>query len=148
MKEREECVIALENNLRLVRKCVGWTAQELAKKTGIARQTISSIENKTARLTKTQYIAIKSVIMEEIANHKDETEMAAVIFDAFVERPNEYSDEARKELLEKAEIFSEAVLNDKKNRKNISKTWVKIVGPVLGAVALSLTTIAITLKKK
>lgn len=148
MKEREECVIALENHLRLIRKCVGWTAQELAKKTGVARQTISSIENKTARMTKTQYIAIKAVIMEEIVSHKDETEMAAVIFDAFVERPNEYSDEARKELLEKAEIFSEAVLNDKKNRKNISKTWVKIVFPVLGAVALTLTTIAIVSKKK
>ena len=49
----------LQENFSLIRRAVGWTAQEFADKIGVSKMTISNIETGRYPLTKLQYIATK-----------------------------------------------------------------------------------------
>ena len=60
----------LQDNLSAIRKIAGWTAQDLGKKIGVTKQTISNIENKKTEMTLTQYIAIRTVLDYEMENNK------------------------------------------------------------------------------
>ena len=53
-------------NLLLIRRAVGWTAEEFGEKIGVTRQTINNIESGRNKLTKTQYIAMRSVLDAEM----------------------------------------------------------------------------------
>lgn len=57
-----EEIIRMQNNLLLIRRTVGWTAEEFGEKIGVTRQTINNIESGRNKLTKTQYIAMRSVL--------------------------------------------------------------------------------------
>ena len=65
----------MQDNLLLIRRTVGWTAEEFGEQIGVTRQTINNIESGRNKLTKTQYIAMRSVLDVEIAKHPEETEM-------------------------------------------------------------------------
>ena len=56
-----------QNILPLVRGSLGWSAEELGDRIGVTRQTINNIERKKTPLSKTQYIAMRSVIDAEVA---------------------------------------------------------------------------------
>ena len=62
----------LQNNLLLIRKAGGWSAEEFGDMIGVTKQTISNLENKKTKMTKTQYIAIRAVLDYEIANRLDD----------------------------------------------------------------------------
>ena len=62
-----EEIIRMQNNLLLIRRTVGWTAEEFGEKIGVTRQTINNIESGRNKLTKTQYIAMRSVLDAEMA---------------------------------------------------------------------------------
>ena len=125
----------LDEILLLVRASVGWTAQEFGDKIGVTRQTINNLEThrRNTHLTKIQYIAIRSVLDEEIETHKKDTEMLRTILDAFVDRPEKYTDEARMEMYKKARMLSPAIMNGSCSRKEISDEW-KTVLLALGIV--------------
>lgn len=59
----------LQENLFALRRIAGWTMEELGKKIGVTKQTISNLEssNKKAYMTLTQYLAIRSVLDYEAA---------------------------------------------------------------------------------
>ena len=57
----------LQKYLLLVRRTVGWSAEEFGERIGVTRQTINNIEAGRNKLTKTQYIAMRSVLDAEIA---------------------------------------------------------------------------------
>ena len=57
----------LQDNLALIRKAGGWSAEEFGDMIGVTKQTISNLENKKTPLSKTQYIAIRAVLDYEIA---------------------------------------------------------------------------------
>lgn len=58
----------MQNNLAKLRKMLGWTMDDLGRKIGITKQSIWNLENNKSNLTLTQYIAIKTVVLEEINN--------------------------------------------------------------------------------
>ena len=58
----------LQKYLPLIRSAAGWTAEELGKKIGVTKQTISNLENQKTKISKTQYLAIQMVISQKIAN--------------------------------------------------------------------------------
>ena len=130
-----EAIERLDEILLLVRASVGWTAQEFGDKIGVTRQTINNLEThrRNTHLTKIQYIAIRSVLDEEIETHKKDTEMLRTILDAFVDRPEKYTDEARMEMYKKARMLSPAIMNGSCSRKEISDEW-KTVLLALGIV--------------
>lgn len=69
----------LQDNLALIRKAGGWSAEEFGDMIGVTKQTISNLENKKTPLSKTQYIAIRAVLDYEIAERKDDTALASTV---------------------------------------------------------------------
>ena len=59
----------LQTNLQAIRKVAGWTTEELGEQIGVTKQTISNLENRKTKMTKTQYIALRTVIDYEIATN-------------------------------------------------------------------------------
>ena len=51
----------MQDNLCDLRKVAGWTAETLAGKLGITKQTISNLENQKVKLSRIQYIAIRAI---------------------------------------------------------------------------------------
>ena len=143
----EEEIKRLDEILLLVRGAVGWTAQEFGDRIGVTRQTINNLEThrRNTHLTKIQYIAIRSVLDEEMEKHPKDTEMLRTILDAFVDRPEKYTDEARMEMYKKARMLSPAIMNGSCSRKEISDEWKTvllalgiIVAPPIAAATIGL----------
>lgn len=70
----------LQINLNSIRKIAGWTAQDLGKKIGVTKQTISNLENQKTDMTLTQYIAIRTVIDYEIETNKSNEVLPQVVY--------------------------------------------------------------------
>ena len=78
MKVVEE-INKLQENLQTIRKVAGWTTEELGQKIGVTKQTISNLENKNTKMTKTQYIAIRAILDYEIDSNENNIALARVI---------------------------------------------------------------------
>ena len=61
----------LQHNLASLRKLAGWTAEDLGKKVGVTKQTVSNLENGRTSLSKTQYIAIRTVFDYEARSNQN-----------------------------------------------------------------------------
>lgn len=131
-----EEITRLQDNLLLIRRTVGWTAKEFGEKIGITRQTINNIESGRNKLTKTQYIAMRSVLDAEIIQKPDDTEMLKVLLDVLVDHPDNYGNEQRSELLTKANMMTPSILAGTTSRADVSKEWIKIASTVVGASVL------------
>lgn len=75
----ENDIKKLQVNLSTIRKIAGWTAQDIGKKIGVTKQTISNLENQKTEMTLTQYIAIRTVIDYEIENNKSNEVLPQVV---------------------------------------------------------------------
>ena len=65
----------------MIRRMAGWTAEDLGDKIGVTKQTIRNLErrNNNAKMSKTQYIAIRAVLDYEVENNPDNQALAKVI---------------------------------------------------------------------
>lgn len=118
----------LQDNLLLIRRAAGWTAEEFGEKIGVTRQTINNLEAKRNRLNKTQYIAIRAVIEAEIVKVPEETEMLGCLLEVFVDNPDKYDEEKKKELLAKANMLTPSILAGATSRMDVSKELMGAVG--------------------
>lgn len=75
----EQQIKRLQANLLSIRKIASWTAQDLGDRIGVTKQTISNLETGKAKLTQTQYIAIRAVLEYEIQTNKENTVLPQVI---------------------------------------------------------------------
>ena len=115
----------LWDNLLLIRRAVGWSAEELGEKIGVTRQTINNLESKrNKKLNKTQYIAIRAVLDAEMAKNPEETEMLRCLLDVLVDNPKKYSKKQRDALIEKANMLTPSILAGTTTRKAVSKELV------------------------
>ena len=129
----------MQDNLLLIRRAIGWTASEFGEQIGVTRQTINNIESGRNKLTKTQYIAMRSVIDAEIVKHPEETEMVKILLDMLIDHPENYLKADYNELLEKANLMSPSILAGTATRETVSKEWMKTAGAVVaGAMAVPL----------
>lgn len=136
-----EEIIRMQTNLLLIRRAVGWTAEVFGGQIGVTRQTINNIESGRNRLTKTQYIAMRSVLDAEIARHPEDTEMVRILLDALVDHPENYSEADCNKLLEQANLLTPSILAGTATRETVSKEWLKSVGHI-GSVAAALSVLA------
>lgn len=81
----EELIHRLQENLERIRGAAGWTSQRLADEIGVSRQTISSIENGRSTMSKTQYLAIRTVLNFEIVERGNDA--LAVALSQYVDVP-------------------------------------------------------------
>ena len=72
-------IARLQDNLLIIRKIAGWTAAELGDQIGVTKQTISNLENKKTLMSKTQYIAIRAVLDDEIKSNPDNSTLAEAV---------------------------------------------------------------------
>ena len=126
----------LQDNLLLIRRTVGWTAEEFGDRIGVTRQTINNLEAKRNKLTKTQYIAIRAILDAEMVQYPEDTEMLRCLLDVFIDNPDKYDKKDRKELLEKANMLTPSILAGTTTRKAVSKELVGIAG-TMGIVSLA-----------
>lgn len=131
-----EEITRMQENLLLIRRTVGWTAEEFGERIGVTRQTINNIESGRNKLTKTQYIAMRSVLDAEMIQSPNDTEMLKVLLDVLVDHPDKYSTDKREELLAKANLMAPSILAGTTSRANVSKEWMKAAGVVVGAGAI------------
>lgn len=72
-------VMHLQQNLAPIRKIAGWTAEQLADKIGVTKQTISNLETGKTPMNLTQYIAIRAILDHEIETNKENTVLPQVV---------------------------------------------------------------------
>ena len=133
----------LQKYLTLVRSCAGWTAATLADKLGVKRQTISTIEQgeEKYQMTRMQYLAIRKVLDDEINSSKDDTQMLYYVLDALVDHPENYTDDERTEMLNKAKLLAPSIIKQPSERKSASNAWKVILaasGVVVSAALIAL----------
>ena len=126
----------LQDNLLLIRRAAGWTAEELGDRIGVTRQTINNLEAKRNKLNKTQYIAIRAVIEAEMAKAPEETEMLGCLLEIFVDNPEKYNEKDKGELLAKANMLTPAILAGTTSRKAVSKELMGVAGAMGLTVAI------------
>lgn len=66
MNTQKNPIHIMQRYLQILRKISGWTAEELGQKLGVTKQTISNFENSKVEMTKTQYIALRTIFEYEI----------------------------------------------------------------------------------
>ena len=80
----------MQENLCDLRKIAGWTAETLATKIGVTKQTISNLETQKVKLTRIQYIAIRSVFECEAASQSNNPTLRKVMGILFQAMPGDY----------------------------------------------------------
>ena len=128
----------MQSHLQLIRRVVGWTAEEFGERIGVSRQTINNLEAMPPRskLTKTQYIAMRSVLDVEINRHPEDTAMLRLVLDVFVDNPEKYTEGNKKDLLKKANMLTPSIFAGTTSRKAVSEELTR------GAIASGLLTSA------
>ena len=121
----------MQDNLLLIRRAIWWSASEFGEQIVVTRQTINNIERGRNKLTKIQYIAMRSVIDAEIVKHQEETKMVKILLDMLIDHPENYSKADYNELLEKANLMSPSILAGAATRETVSKEWMKTAGAVV-----------------
>lgn len=137
-------ITRLQDHLLLIRMAVGWTAEEFGDRIGVTRQTINNIENGRNKLSKTQYIAMRSVLDAEMARSPEETEMVRLLLEVLVDHPENYSDEERNKVLSDANMLVPSIIAGTSTRGMVSKKLLKDIGVLAGiSVGTLLGTIAV-----
>ena len=131
-----EEIVRMQDNLLLIRRTVGWTAEEFGEKIGVTRQTINNIESGRNKLTKTQYIAMRSVLDAEMARAPKETVMLRVLLDVFVDHPEKYSSKSKAELMSKANMMAPSILAGTSSRAEVFDEWMSAASLAIGAAGL------------
>ncbi len=78
-KYTENEIEKLTQSLPSIRKIAGWSSEELGELIGVTKQTISNIETRKSKMSKTQYIAIRTIIDYEITEHPENELLANVV---------------------------------------------------------------------
>lgn len=94
----------LTQSLPSIRKIAGWSSEELGELIGVTKQTISNIETRKSKMSKTQYIAIRTVIDYEILEHPENellSHVVAILLDSDDSPEEEEKAKATIEMLDK-----------------------------------------------
>lgn len=101
MDNKEKKINELQENLQSLRKALGWSANDLAEHIGVTRQTIHNIESGKTPISLTQYLAIRSVMQEEIKNKNNDSQNSKIhsIFSELEKQPGYKNNEFLKDFL-------------------------------------------------
>ena len=129
-------IVRMQENLLLIRRTVGWTAEEFGDRIGVTRQTINNIEFGRNKLSKTQYIAMRSVLDAEMVQSPEDTAMLRLLLDVLVDHPEKYKESERAEILSTARLMAPAILTGSATRGTVSKEWLRAVSGAGGVAAV------------
>ena len=75
------CVKDIMDNVIKKMQLAGWTSEELGKKVGVTKQTISNLETGRSQMTKMQYIAIRTVLEYQAQNNENLAKALHLVLD-------------------------------------------------------------------
>ena len=116
----------LPKYLPVIRACLGWTADGLAKRIGVARTTVSAFEKvgkDGGTMELMPYLAIRKVLDDEISKHPDETEVLAAVLGAVVDQVDSPKPEEKLEICKRALQMAKEIRKAPEQRKASSKAW-------------------------
>ncbi len=131
-------VARMQEHLLLIRRTVGWTAEEFGDRIGVTRQTINNIESGRNRLTKTQYIAMRSVLDAEMARSPEDTKMLQALLEILVDNPDKYKTTDREKVLSKANMLAPSILSKASSRKEVSREFLISASKIIGVTTLTM----------
>jgi len=99
IENKDSQVLLLQQNLAAIRKIAGWTAEQLADRIGVTKQTISNLETGKTPMNLTQYIAIRAILDHEIETNKENTVLPQVVT-ILVDKGDELNEEDYKKFKE------------------------------------------------
>lgn len=141
----------LQQYFLLIRRCVGWTAAEFGERIGVTRQTINNLESNNTekfRMSKTQYLAIRKVLDDEISSSPDDTKMLQTILEILVDHPSSYKAEDREIVLAKANMVAPSILAKSSTREDVSRDWMKsLKAGLLGVSVAAFVIVSRSLRK-
>lgn len=97
IENKDSQVLLLQQNLAAIRKIAGWTAEQLADRIGVTKQTISNLETGRTPMNLTQYIAIRAILDHEIETNKENTVLPQVVT-ILVDKGDELNEEDYRKL--------------------------------------------------
>ena len=120
----------MQDNLCTLRRSLGWSAAELAKRIGLSRQTIAMWENGTQKMKKIHYLAICKVVEDEIKEKIDFTGndkelcITQILLDFVIKDDTWFdSEEEMNNVKTLIGIYSEAVFAKVKTRDEVHKEF-------------------------
>ena len=143
-KVREENIPEMyrfQENLGNCRKLLGWSCDDFGKYVGLSRQTVYNIETGKCDISKTQYIAMRSIIDSEILANPEETKIVALFLKVFVDDPNSCSDKDRKILLDKINLNMPSIAAGTATRKRVSDEIIATTALVIPAIGVLLASL-------
>ena len=132
----------MQKHLLLIRRALGWTADYLGGRIGVTRQTINNIEAGRNELTKTQYIALRSVIDDEIVRLitlDKNSKVAKLIYellDVYVDYPENYDEDEKQKLLNDANMVLPSILAKTATQEAVSERLFSMSSILVKAVGL------------
>ena len=90
INEQDQQLIArFQENLGVIRKVAGWTAERMASEIGVTRQTIGSLEKRKSAMGRLQYLALRTVLNAEIIRrpNRDLAKVIVMLVDKAAEMP-------------------------------------------------------------
>ena len=141
----EQNIESVQENLQLIREIGGWTIPEFGKLIGVSNQTIRNLENgkteknENYKMSKTQYLAIRTVLEDAIVL-KEDNETLSCIYTLFY-KDNSLSSKEK----EKAITWFYGISKKKKVSKEMLEDG---ICALLGSVAIVTAAIAIATKLK
>ncbi len=109
MTLEEKEIAELQNNLEMLRKLFGWTAEQLGNRLGVTKQTVLNLEHGKPVMSKIQYIAIRSVMETEAKSREgEEKENLLKVLSLVFNEDKSVTDEDRENALKKARVVSAA----------------------------------------
>ena len=134
----------LQEHLLLIRRSLGWTAVEFGEKIGVTRQTINNLEandSRKAKLSKTQYLAIRKVIEDELITSPSDMKMIQSLLEVLVDHPDRYPEAERKSVVMKASMIAPSILAKSSTRTDVSEEWISMIcSGALGTVVANSVT--------
>jgi DNA-binding XRE family transcriptional regulator len=127
----------MQEHLLLIRRSIGWSADFLGEQIGVTRQTINNIESGRSKLTKTQYLAMRSIFDAEMAQSPEDTEMLRLLLTVLVDHPEKLTDQERQELIEKGNLISPAVVTGSASRKKVSEEFLRTAASIATLAQIS-----------
>ena len=109
MTSEEREIAELQDNLEMLRKLFGWTAEQLGNRLGVTKQTILNLEHGKPVMSKIQYIAIRSVMeAEAMSREGEERENLLKVLRLVFNEDKTVTEEQRAKALDAAKVISTA----------------------------------------
>lgn len=113
-EKKQKKIKLLQQNLRSIRQIAGWTAERLGEKIGVTKQTIGDLENIKRPMNLTQYLAIRSILDEEINSNHDNAAVLRQVIEILVDKGAELEEEKYFEIKDTVETVAASASKGKK----------------------------------